>query len=114
MNGQVRGSNDTERIFLPDVKTLEDYRGYKKILFVRPFAGSYMGYLEDSFFGFTVPKEQGVEYWLMDIKEAVDYYIDRVPFKIPDLEYDTFVNRKEYAPSVKLLKMVKDGNRVTE
>lgn len=109
MNGQQRAASESDRIYLPEIKTLEDHRGYKKILFARPFAGSYMGYLDDDFFGFTVPEKQGLTHWLMDVKEAVDYYIDNVPFKIPSLEYDTFVNRKEYAPVVKLLKMVKDG-----
>lgn len=114
MNGQQRSKSEPDRIFLPEIKTLYNYRGYNKILFARPFAGSYMGYLDNDFFGFTVPKGNGIDHWLMDTKEAVDYYIDNVPFKIPSLEYDTFVNRKEYAPVVKLLKMVKDGNKTTE
>lgn len=109
MNGQQRAKENIDRIYLEKVETLENYRGYKKILFIRPYSNVYLGYLDNQFFGYKVRKDDGIQYWIMDIKKAVDYYIDKVFFKNPVLEYDTFLRIKEYGPSVKLLDMVREG-----
>lgn len=113
MNGQQRSKESTDRIFLPEVTTLENYRGYKKILFVRPFSNAYLGYLDNDFFGFTVDQSQ-LDGWLMDVKKAVDWYLDKTFFHNPVLEHDTFIAIPNYSPSVKLLKMVKDNGNKTK
>jgi len=116
MNGQQRDSGqskkDQERIFLEKIETVENYRGYKKILMIRPYSNTYLGYLDNDFFGFVI-KENDIKYWMMDAKKAVDYYLDKTFFHNPVLEYDTFIAIPNYAPSVNLLKMVKDNDKKT-
>lgn len=112
MNGQQRNNGSStakeqKRIFLEKVETIENYRGCKRILFVRPYSNTYMGYLDDDFFGFTVDQNQ-LDGWLMDAKKAVDWYLDKTFFHNPVLEYDTFLSKQTYAPNVRLLKMVKE------
>jgi hypothetical protein len=48
MNGQQRDSGKLDYSKINPVKSiieLKDYRGFKKILFLRPFSNSYIGYL---------------------------------------------------------------------
>lgn len=115
MNDQTRSAPpDYSKINpIKQVKTIENYRGYKKILFLRPFANTYLGYLDDDFFGFTVRKgdDKNMKYWLMEPQQAVDYYLDRTFFHNPVLEYDTFRARPEYHMYLNALKLVKEGNK---
>lgn len=48
MNGQQRSSGQKDFSKINMVRAIEeisDYRGYKRILFLRPFSNTYMGYL---------------------------------------------------------------------
>ena len=108
MNGQSRQQKSYYNINpLRQIQTLENYRGYSKILFIRPFMNTYLGYLDNDFFGFIVSeKQQGDQqkYYLMEAKEAIDYYLDRTFFHNSELEYDTFYSRTEYRPYCTALK----------
>jgi hypothetical protein len=119
MNGQQRDSggnskqNYSKINLIKSIVELKDYRGHKRILFLRPFSNTYMGYLGTEFFGYTMP-EGNTKYWLMDPEEAVDYYLDNIPFKYPSLEYDTFYSKPMYRPFVTALKFKLDksnGNK---
>jgi hypothetical protein len=113
MNGQQR-SKEIDYSKINPVKAIEeikDYRGYKRILFLRPFSNTYMGYLDNQFFGFTV-REEDTRHWLMEPKEAVDYYLDNTFFQNPTLEYDIFVSKPTYKGYVNALKLKFDmGNK---
>lgn len=110
MNDQTRSSANFEQINpVRKVEKIENYRGYDIIYFLRPFANTYMGFLGDDFFGFTVAADDKEKYWLMDAKEAIDYYLDKVPFKLPTLEYDIFSRKEEYKPFITALKFVLDN-----
>lgn len=110
MNGQQRdGGSKTDYSKLNIVKSiieLKDYRGYNKILFLRPFSNSYIGYLDSQFFGFMVPEGGGdTKYWLMEPKEAIDHYLDKIFFHNPSLEYNTFVSKSLFRPYVNALRL---------
>lgn len=110
MNGQQRSSGrgkPVERVYLEKVEVIENYGGYKRIIFTRPYSNTYMGFLDDDFFGFVI-KENNLNLWLMDAKKAVDYYESSVFFHNPVLEYDTFYRKDEFRPHINALKMVKD------
>ena len=110
MNDQTRGSTNFEPINpVRKVEKIENYRGYDTIYFLRPFANTYLGYLGDQFFGYTVPKTDD-RYWLMDAKEAIDYYLDKMFFHNSVLEYDTFSRKEEYKSYINALKMVKEND----
>ena len=110
MNDQTRGSTNFEPINpVRKVEKIENYRGFDVIYFLRPFANTYLGYLGDQFFGYTVSKKDE-RYWLMDAKQAIDYYLDKVPFKVSTLEYDMFIRKEEYKSYINALKLVKDNN----
>ena len=116
MNGQQRDSNKQDYSKLNMVKSiieLKDYRGFKKILFLRPFSNCYMGYLDSQFFGFTVPEGGDTNKWLMEPKEAIDHYLDKTFFHNPLLEYDTFISKPLFRPYVNALRLKFDnGNKI--
>lgn len=115
--GALRKMNGQNRSQLPDyskinpakhIQTLDNYRGYSKILFLRPFSNTYMGYLDDDFFGYKVREKDNMKFWLMDIKEAVDYYLDKIFFHSPVLEFDMFYSLKDYRIYVNALVVAKE------
>lgn len=112
MNNQNRGSLVDYKEINPvrKVEIIENYRDKKKIYFIRAFANTYFGYMDDQFFGYSVPEDEKNTHWLMDAKQAIDYYIDKIPFHISVLEYDMFIRKDEYKPFINALKMVKDNN----
>jgi len=119
MNGQQRDGGKTDYSKLNLVKSiieLKNYRGYNKILFLRPFSNSYMGYLDNDFFGFTVPNggEQGTKHWLMEPKEAIDHYLDKTFFHNPSLEYNTFISKPLFRPYVNALRLKFDNGNKTK
>jgi hypothetical protein len=108
MNGQQRGSREQDFSKINPIKSiqeLKDYRGYKRILFLRPFANTYMGYLDDEFFGYTVRDQDGVSRWGMEAKEAIDYYLDKTFFHNPSLEWSTFMAKPLYRGYVNALRL---------
>jgi hypothetical protein len=110
MNGQQRDSGKQSYSKINMIKSileLKDYRGYKRILFLRPFSNTYLGYLDNQFFGFTV-QEGDTKHWLMDIKDAVDHYLDKTFFHNSSLEYNTFMTKPIYKPYVTALKFMRD------
>lgn len=111
MNGQSRGTpTDYSNINpIKQIKVLENYRGYKKIIFLRPFPNTYMGYLDDDFFGFTVNEEGNFKGWLMEPKEAVDHYLDKTFFHIPSVEYNAFAVKPEYKVFLNALKVYREN-----
>lgn len=117
MNGQQRDSGnrqDYSKINLvKSIIELKNYRGHKRILFIRPFSNTYMGYLDNDFFGYTV-QEGKQQLWLMDPEEAIDHYIDNIPFKYPSLEYDTFYSKPMYRPYMNALKLKFDNGNKTK
>lgn len=117
MNGQQRDGGKTDYSKLNIVKSiieLKNYRGYKKILFLRPFSNSYIGYLDENFFGYTVPEGQDTSHWLMEPKEAIDYYLDNTFFQNPTLEYDIFVSKPMFRPYVNALQLKFDNGNKTK
>lgn len=111
MNGQQRDGGNTNYETINIVKMvdkLENYRGYKKILVIRPFPNTYLGYLDDDFFAYRVD-EKNLKLWMMDTKKCVDHYLDKIFFHNPGLEYATF-NNKTHKPFINALNMVKDKN----
>jgi len=119
MNGQQRDGGKTDYSKLNLVKSiieLKNYRGYNKILFLRPFSNTYMGYLGDDFFGFTVPDggEQGTKHWLMEPKEAIDHYLDKTFFHNSSLEYNTFISKPLFRPYVNALRLKLDNGNKTK
>jgi hypothetical protein len=115
MNGQQR-SREQDYSKINPVKSIEeikDYRGYKRILFLRPFSNTYLGYLDNSFFGFTV-REEDNKHWLMDAKEAVDYYLDNTFFHNSGLEYSTFFSKPIYRGYLNALKLKFDNGNKTK
>lgn len=69
-----------------------------------------MGYLDNSFFGYTVNNEDTGR-WLMEAREAIDYYLDRLFFTNSTLEYDTFISKPLYRGYVNSLKYKYDQKR---
>lgn len=108
MNEQGRAKPDFSKMNpLHGIEIIKGgYRGYNNIIFLRPFANAYMGYLDDDFFGFTVPEEKH-DLWLMESKQAIDYYLDKTFFHIPQLEFDTFLKKDEYRIYVNALALKK-------
>ena len=113
MNGHQQRSKEVDYAKINPVKSIEeikDYRGYKRILFLRPFSNTYMGYLDNHFFGFTV-REGDNKHWLMDAREAVDHYLDNTFFHNSGLEYSTFFSKPIYRGYLNSLKLKFDkGN----
>ena len=72
-----------------------------------PFPNTYMGYLDDDFFGYTVD-EKDLKKWMMDPEKAIDHYLDNIFFHNPSLEYNTFYSKKEFRPFVNALNMVRE------
>ncbi len=108
MNGQTRAAPNYQDLNpIKKIHILEDYRGYKKILFMRPFSNVYIGYLDDDFFGFEVREEDGLKRWLMEAKEAVDHYLDKIFFHVPSDEYDIF--SRKYKLQINALDMKKEN-----
>lgn len=110
MNGQQR-SNGPQKDYSPinivkQVKKFKDHRGYKSILYIRPFFDTHMGYLDNTFFGFKDRDQKTV----LEPLEAIDHYLDKIPeiFRNPSLEYDMFNGKDLYKPYLNALKMVKD------
>lgn len=89
---------------IKQIQVLENYRGYKKILFIRQSPNTYLGYLDNEFFGYELPAGTETKYWFMEAKEAVDYYLDKTFFHIPTIEYDTFIKIKDCYPYITALK----------
>ena len=112
MNGQHRDSGNYSKInMIKSIVELKDYRGYKRILFLRPFSNTYMGYLDNQFFGYTVPVED-TKHWLMEPKDAIDHYLDKTFFHNSSLEYNTFISKPLYRPYVNALQLKFDkGNK---
>lgn len=111
MNGQTRAKpTDFSNINpIKQIRVLENYRGYKKIIFLRPHANIYMGYLDDDFFGFTVNEKDGFKQWLMEPEKAVDHYLDKIFFHIPSIEYNSFAVKPEYKVFLNALKVYKEN-----
>src|SRR5688500_5551443 len=93
------------------IRELKDYKGYKRILTVKPFINTYIGYMDGVFFGFTVPdldpnekdeqkKRRNRNLNFMEPEEAIDYYLNTFHeiFRNPALEYQTFYSRAGYRP----------------
>ena len=110
MNGQQRSSEfkkDYSKLNLvKQITELKDYRDYKRILFISPNTGTYLGYLDKDFFGFSVPEGAQPRYLFMDVKEAVDYYLNHFSliFRNPYLEYMSFNGKPEFIPYLSALK----------
>jgi hypothetical protein len=115
MNGQQRSREiDYSKINpVKAIEEIEDYRGYSRILFLRPFSNTYMGYLDNQFFGFTV-REEDTRHWLMEAKEAIDHYLDNTFFHNSSLEYNTFVSKPMYRPYVNSLQLKFDNGNKTK
>ena len=118
MNGQQRDSGGCKQNYskinmVKSIVELKDYRGYKRILFLRPFSNTYMGYLDNSFFGFTV-QEADTRHWLMEAKEAVDHYLDNMFFQNSSLEYSTFFSKPLYRAYVNALQLKFDNGSKTK
>ena len=110
MNGQSRADYSSINP-IKQVKVLENYEGYKRVLFIRAFGNSYLGYLDDQFFGFTVREEDGIKHWLMEVEDAIKYYKERIFFHIPSEEYNLYARKPEFKPYLNALNMVKDGKK---
>lgn len=82
------------------VKIFYNYRGYDRILYLRPFFDTHIGYLSNTFFGYKDDNQKTVREPL----EAIDHYLDNIPFHAPVLEYDTFIRKPEYKIYVTALK----------
>lgn len=108
MNGQRRDYGPLNSV--KKVQVIKNYRGYKLILFVKPFANSYIGYLDDDFFGFIVTEKDSTEKWMMDARQAIDYYLDKLFFKDSGGEYVYFKNNPEYKQAFNSL-LLKKGKR---
>jgi hypothetical protein len=112
----VKNTDYRQLNIVKKVQIINNYRGYDKILFIRPFPNVYLGYIGENFFGFTVPDggEQGTKYWLMEPKEAIDHYLDKTFFHNPSLEYDTFVSKPLFRPYVNALRLKFDNGNKTK
>lgn len=121
MNDQSREKPNYERLNpIHAVKIIENYTPpapynidtplIKKIIFLRPFANTYMGYLDNDFFGFTV-SETVQKYWLMEPKAALDHYFTHIFFHNPKLEYDMFKAKGIYDLYLSAIKMVKEKKK---
>lgn len=91
------------------IEVIENFRDYKKILFLRPFMNTYIGFLDDVFFGFTV-EEKDISKWGMDAKTAIAYYLDHFFFRDPVSEFNYFNLNPEYKAAVNSL-LLKKGVR---
>lgn len=110
MNGQQRANynpNYDKINIVKMIKTLQNYRGYNKILFIMPFPNTYLGYLDDNFFGYTVD-EKNLKLCMMSPEKAIDHYLDNTFFHNASLEYNTFFSKKEFRSFVNALNMVKE------
>jgi hypothetical protein len=115
MNGQRRDSydpSDYSKInFVKQVEKFENHRGYKLILYIRPFYDTHMGYImdNDAFFGFKHPNPKS----MLESLEAIDYYLDKVPeiFRNPSLEYDMFSSKELFKPYLNALNFVRDESK---
>ena len=120
MNGQQRSNNpqkDYSQInIVKQVQKFKNHRGYKLILYIRPFWDTHFGYLDDTFFGLKINSISNVyrqKFMLMEPLEAIDHYLDNIPeiFRNPSLEYDMFANKDLYKPSINALNFVKDSGK---
>jgi len=114
MNGQSRSSSSPESTtkdysglnLVKQVQVIENYRGFKKIYYIKAGEFYHFAYMDGDFMGFMR------ENWFTQPKEAIDYYLDKINiiFRNPGLEYSNFMGRPEYLPYINALKFKMDGS----
>jgi hypothetical protein len=92
---------------IKQVQRIENYRGYKLILYINCYPFGHMGYLDDDFFAIETMGKY------LSPTEAIDHYLDKTFFHNPALEMDMFLNyrsnKKEiYRPYVNAVRYVHD------
>jgi len=94
--------------FVKHIQRLENYRGHKTIIFY-PAYDCYMGYMDDDFFAFQVPKN--VQKKILSPTEVVDYYKDKIFLKSPEIDFNTFVAIERLAPFMNAVRFVYDQEK---
>jgi len=122
MNGQTRSSEFTSKDYsklnlVKQVKVLENYKGYSKIYYIKPFINTHFAYLDGMFMGFTVPAprtdQKYMDLMFMDTPEqAIDHYHKTIHmvFRNPGLEYSQFFSKDEFRPYIQALKFKMDSD----
>jgi hypothetical protein len=97
------------KIDLNDIKTIENYRGFKKIWCYTPLQSApelHLGYMDDVFFTYKLsPYLTGIS--IEKPETVIDHYIDRIFLKCSGLEYDWVFMDKEYRKYLDALNSVK-------
>jgi hypothetical protein len=112
---RVRESEFPKMNPIRQVQKIENYRGYKIILYLPIITGDSMthfGYLDRDFFAFKLRKKSRTDKtsFLFDTPHmAIDYYLDKMYFKNSQMEWDGFANINEYKTLVTALKFVYDS-----
>jgi hypothetical protein len=115
MNGQTRSSPISSKDYsnlnlVKQVQVIENYRGFKKIYYIKAGEFYHFAYLDGEFMGFMR------ESWFTEPKEAINYYLDKINiiFRNPGLEYSNFMSRPGYPPYINALKFkMENGNKTT-
>ena len=117
MNGQTRSApnKDYSQInLIKKIKIIENFRGYKKIYYIKPFINTHFAYLDGQFMGFTLPRidPRNTDLMFMEAEEAINYYHERVNviFRNPGLEYSQFMSKEEFRPYIQALKFKMDSD----
>lgn len=115
MNGQTRSAptKDYSQInLIKKIKIIENFRGYKKIYYIKPFINTHFAYLDGEFMGFTVP-DGNMDIMFMEAEQAINYYFERINmiFRNPGLEYSQFISKDEYRPYISVLKFKMESDK---
>lgn len=97
------------------IQKIENYRGYKIILYV-PIVTvhdmTHLGFLDKDFFAFRLKRKSRTDKtsFLFDTpQKAIDHYLDKMYFKDSKIEWDGFANIKAYKVYMTSLKFVYDS-----
>lgn len=90
------------------IQRIENYRGYKLILYLPVILDkhiSHLGYMDKDFFGYKakVTSSTGIT-----PQAAIDFYLDVMYFKDPSLDYSTFKNDNKYKIYMNSLQLLYD------
>ncbi len=111
---RIRSSEFPKLNPIRNVQRIENYRGYKLILYVPLITANYMahfGYLDRDFFAFKLKAKNKLDRtsFLFDTpQKAIDFYLDTMYFKDSKTEWDGFANINAYKTHINCLKFVHD------
>ena len=92
-----------------NIQRIENYRDYKLILYLPVVIDkhiAHLGYLDHDFFGYKAKLASSTG---ITPQQTIDYYLDIMYFKSPELDYVTFKNDNNYKIYVNSLQLLYDS-----